>query len=70
MPQLTRQQLPVEINSPLSGDTLKLVDIGDHNDEQLSVYTDYIYDSPEWYDGYVAMYKNEETRETLYIPHD
>tara|TARA_R110000772_G_scaffold66676_7_gene148384 strand:- start:4623 stop:4835 length:213 start_codon:yes stop_codon:yes gene_type:complete len=70
MTQLTRQQLPTEIKSPISGDTLKLVDIDDHNDTPLAVYVDYEDDSPGWYDGDVAMYRNEETKEKVYIPHD
>ena len=66
---MTRQELPSDIKSPISGDTLKLVDIIDHNNAALSV-AQFLDDSTEWYDGDLALYHNEETKESVYIQYD
>ena len=72
------KELPETIISPISGDTLKKEELeGDEigtEDEMvfpLNVYRNYDEnDSPSWYDGDVACYSNEDSKERLYIPYE
>jgi len=65
---MKRADLPNTIKSPITGDVLKLKDKSFHNDEELSVVN--FYNScTEWYDDCV-MYRNDETKEIIYISVD
>lgn len=62
---MKREELPKEIISPITGDTLELKDLSSHNDEELSV-AQFFDDCTEWFDD-CAMYLNDSTKEAIYV---
>lgn len=62
---MKREDLPKQIISPITGDTLELEDISLHNDEELSI-AQFFDDCTEWVSD-CAMYLNESTKESIYV---
>lgn len=65
---MKKENLPITIKSPITGDTLELKNDSHHNDHGLSV-AQFFDDCTEWFDDCV-MYQNEKTKESIYVSID